>query len=92
MILSGETIRLTVQFNDFSGSPYDPEFVKLTIYDNRYTILEQHTLNLNNRLSMGSYYFDYTTPNDPTTFIYEFKGELVDNVSIARDKITTVFK
>lgn len=91
-VVAGNTVRLEVTFNDFSGVSTDQDLVKLKIYDNRYRSIEEFVMGSANKgTNNGEYFFDYLTSSNVGTFYYEWYGEKGTVKSVDRGKIETVF-
>lgn len=86
---SGNTVRLTCEFYDFSGGLSDPSSVKLRIYDYKYKLIDEYTNAT--KTEMGKYYFDYVTDENNKTYIYEWYGELEGTPSLKRGSFLTKF-
>lgn len=92
MALKGDTVRLEVRFLDFDGRFVEPEDVILNIYDEDNVAIQSIPLTVDNRVDIGTYYYDYVIPytvND--CIIYEFAGTHRTRPILARDKIQVDF-
>jgi hypothetical protein len=88
---AGNTIRLQCIFEDFDGNRVDPTTVKIIIYDHRYRMLEQAILGSGNRIDLGTYFYNYTSPkDDEERIIYEWSGEIDGFVSLKRATFSTI--
>ena len=90
-IQAGNTVRFTCKFYDPSGNLTTPTSIKLTLYDYQYNKLSEFPLTDANRIEMGLYFFDYTTPNEEKKYIYEWYGMVNGFPSIKRETFTTFF-
>ncbi|MBS3679948.1 hypothetical protein KGF86_06965 [Ornithinibacillus massiliensis] len=91
MILSGDTVRLQVQFKTFTGQAIDPTDITLSIYDSTKQQIEQFKLDDTNKNDVGVYYFDYVTPDDKQDIIFEFKGVHNNLPIVVRDSLKIKF-
>jgi hypothetical protein len=79
--LSGNSIRIQATFKDMNGVLVEPTSSKLIVYDNAYKKLSEYTPL--NKLSSGTYFYDYKTPTEQTdkTYFCEISG-IVDGVEV----------
>jgi len=89
--LTGTTIRFIGEFRDFDGNLIDITFPKVTIYNQRYTVMEEHQLNDSNKLETGKYFFDYVSDEKAQRIIYEFYGEIDGSPALDRKSFVTRF-
>lgn len=86
MAKTGDTVRLTASFYDFSDVLADPTDIKITVYDGKRNKLVDAATAI--KSSTGVYYYDYTLPStgfDP--LIYEFSGTLEGTTVLGRSTI-----
>ena len=89
---SGNLIRLHAQFKDFDGQPVEPSLVRVIIYDNKYTKLEELTVQKQEGLGVGEYVLDYiSSPLMKGSYFYEWYGEIEGAPSLRRDTFTLGF-
>lgn len=95
-IFNGDTVRVKATFRDWApansvGALIDPDGQAATIavYDSEMNQLETGNAV---RESVGSFYFDWTSPQDEGTFFFEFKGLFNTKPQIARHKFTVRFR
>jgi hypothetical protein len=92
--IAGDTIRLLCTFKDFSGSLATPTLISVKIYDQKYTLINTYSVDLNaNKVSVGNYFYDYTIP---TTYVnsslyYEWYSEYNGVPSLNRGQFQVVF-
>lgn len=87
---SGQTVRLSCEFNNFKGEPVDPEIVKVIIYDEKYNKITDYSLGANSKTDVGKYFFDYKTdPNKEQRVYYEWYGEINGNPALKRSSFRT---
>jgi hypothetical protein len=89
--LTGNTVRLTATFKDNGGQLKDPNLIKVIFYNYRFEKIEEFVLGSANKVSIGQYFFDYTTPRDEMKIYYEFYGEIAGNPAIQRNGFKTKF-
>ena len=91
-IFNNNTIRFEAKFYDFDDKLVDPSLVKMIFYDYKQNKMSEHVLAPANRVSVGSYFFDYTFEIAPKEIIYyEWYSEIDSKVSLYRDKIVFSF-
>lgn len=83
-----DTVRLVVQFRDFSGNSIVPEDIKLVVYDSKQEILEKVTVGITDN-GNGNYYYDYVAPD--SDFIFEFSGIYNNKPVLSRQLIQVKF-
>lgn len=88
---SGNTVRLLGEFYDFNGELKDPQLIKVVIYDYKYNIVDTVPIGDANRLSVGKYYYDFSTKKESDKYIYEWYGEIDGNPSLDRRVFMTKF-
>ena len=95
-IFTGDTVRVKAAFRDWAptgstGALIDPDgqAATITVYDS-----EGNQLSTGNsiRESVGSYYYDWTSPVTEGVFYFEFKGLFSLAPQIARQKFTVRFR
>lgn len=91
---SGDTIRLLCTFKDFSDQLTDPSLINVKIYDQKYLMIDTISVPLlSNKLSIGSYFYDYVIPalylNQ--TLYYEWYAEINGLPSLNRGSFQVVF-
>ncbi|KZZ85647.1 hypothetical protein [Bacillus sp. SJS] len=93
MVLSGDTVRLKVEFKSFSGNLVDPENVELCIYDMTGLHLETIPIADSNREKVGVYFYDYETTASGLneSFVFEFAGSYNNKPILARGKVKVQF-
>lgn len=89
--LCGSTVRLVGEFFDFENNPTDITLPKVIIYDYRYNKVSEITLDNNNKLGVGIYFYDFVTDMVEKTLIYEFYGELNGSPALDRNSFTSKF-
>ncbi len=92
--LTGDTVRIQVSFKDNLNALADPDsneafFSVYDAEDTALTIVDEVTAT---RSSQGVYYYDYTTPDDPTKLIVEMKGLFSALPQVERATIRVKFK
>ncbi|USK86162.1 hypothetical protein [Peribacillus asahii] len=90
-MLSGDSIRLKVNFKDFAGKAVNPVSLTLTIYDTNQMQIEQFTLDDANKLDVGVYFYDYVPASELNEFIFEFAGSVNNKPILARDTVKVKF-
>jgi len=81
--LSGNTVRLTAQFETVDGIQVEPTSVKLVVYDGDKSELLPATIVAPS--GVGFYQYDYVVPDDATgPLSYEFNGELAGKPILGR--------
>ena len=90
---TGNTIRLRGTFNNNAGTPTDPDVPTVRVYDNFYTLLGEFILGTANRISTGTYQYDYTIPSGTIdkVYYYEFYGEYSGVPALNRGKFLAKF-
>ncbi|MHA6251950.1 hypothetical protein [Oceanobacillus sp. CAU 1775] len=78
-------------FKSITGQSVDPTDVTLTIYDTTEEVIEQFELNEDNRSEVGVYFYDYVTPTDKDTVVFEYKGIHNSNPIIVRNTLQIKF-
>ena len=91
MIYQGDTVRLKINFRNFSGVNVDPTEIKLTIYDMYKNQMEQFILDDANKENVGVYFYDYTPATELSEFIFEFSGLYNGNPTVVRDSLQIKF-
>lgn len=100
MALAGDTVQLQVKFKTFDGTVIEPTNVKLKIYLptslGTFDLINTIPLSNDEKVSVGEYKYDYTTPSDLDTsqvsyLVYEFSGLVQDSITLARGKINIRF-
>ena len=91
MIYQGDTVRLKVNFRNFSGINVDPTETKLTIYDMYKNQMEQFILDDANKENVGVYFYDYTPATELSDFIFEFSGLYNNHPTVVRDSLKIKF-
>lgn len=93
-VLSGNTIRLYSYFYDLNNPTQliDPDEVVFTVYDQKWTKVSETVLSAVNKISLGVYFYDYTTPTDFKigVYNYEFKGIVGGKPSLNRDDFKVI--
>ena len=88
MQLTGDTVKLHVEFNDFDGNLIDPTQITLKIYDINQTLISGPTeINATDKISTGIYEHNYIIPDQQTTIYYEFTGNPSGLQAVARGVI-----
>lgn len=87
VIVSGSTARLSCKFTNFKGEVSDPDIVKLTVYDYKYRVLQEHTVTEKDEI--GEYVHYLITNVKPQTYIVEWYGEIDGFPSIHREQFIT---
>lgn len=87
-----DTIRVRAIFRDWApegeeGILLSPTSVTVNIYDGEQAPIQQNLSALND--STGSYYYDWTLPDEPGTYYIEFIGDVNGKPQVAREKIKT---
>jgi len=90
-MLSGDSIRLKVNFKTFTGQPVNPVNLTLTIYKTEQTQIEQFTLDDTNKLDVGVYFYDYVPASELNEFIFEFAGTYNDKPILSRGQVKVKF-
>ena len=90
-MLKGDTIRLKVNFKDFTGKAVMPVDVKLTIYNTDQTQIEQFLLDDTNNEKLGVFFYDYVPANELSEFIFEFIGMVNNKPILSRDMVKIKF-
>lgn len=90
-ILTGNTVRLEAEFTNLEGQPIDPSFVRVVIYDKQYREILNTQLGEGNKTGVGKYFFNFTTPINPSSYIYEFNGEMDGFPILDRARFQTEF-
>jgi len=90
-MLSGDSIRLKVNFKTFTGQPVNPVNPTLTIYKTEQTQIEQFTLDDTNKLDVGVYFYDYVPASELNEFIFEFAGTYNDKPILSRGQVKVKF-
>jgi hypothetical protein len=84
----GTTVRLECTFYNFDDNKFDPDIVKIKIYDSKYNvILEEEGV----KRSQGEYWFDHVTDSKAQTLYYEWYGEIDGKPTIKRGQFMTRF-
>ena len=91
MIYQGDTVRLKVNFRNFSGINVDPTEIKLIVYDMYKNQIEQFILSDANKENIGIYFYDYTPATELSDFIFEFSGLYNGNPTVVRDSLKIKF-
>ena len=91
MIYQGDTVRLKVNFRNFSGINVDPTEIKLIVYDMYKNQIEQFILSDANKENIGIYFYDYTPATELSDFIFEFSGLYNGNPTVVRDSLQIKF-
>lgn len=91
MALKGDTVRLEVQFQSYTGTPVDPSNRKLNIYNKHNKLIESIDLTDDDRFEVGNYMYDYTLPYGYDSIIYEFFGTYEGKPILARERIGVKF-
>ena len=89
--LSGDTIVLVGEFKDLDGEPIEVFKPTVSIYDNRYRRINEFSLSGIHTKETGKYEFHYTTSEKAGIYIYEFKGEVENYVTLNRKAFELVF-
>lgn len=75
MAITGDTVRLTATFKDFSNNLVDPTTVVVQMYgSNKEKLGDPVTLDSGHRVSQGVYKYDYTIPSGHKKLYCEFTG------------------
>ena len=90
-MLKGDTVRLKVNFKDFTGKAVNPVDVKLTIYNESQLQIEQFLLDDAHKESVGVFFYDYVPDNELNEFIFEFVGSVNNKPILARDSVKIKF-
>ena len=91
MAISGDTVRLTATFKDFSDALVDPTSIAIKFYDpSKIQIGETVTTDIVND-SPGVYHYDYTIPTGYKKIYYEWGGTIDSKPSVERDIIQITF-
>jgi hypothetical protein len=86
---SGDTVRLTAEFKNWSGSFASPSNVTVKIYDASRTIIHTGTAV---QSEVGKFYYDYTLPDTRGgELTFEFAGILEGSPILGRAKIDRRF-
>ena len=95
-VLSGNTIRLYSYFYDMENPNklIDPDEIIFTLYDQKWSKISETILSIENKKSLGVYFYDYITPSDlkMSFYNYEFKGLISGKPSLNRDDFKVVPK
>lgn len=88
----GDTIRIRGTFRDWAeegqvGVIVDPTEVAVNIYNADRSVLQADLTAINE--ATGTYYYDWTLPDEPGTFYIEFTGLVAGKVQKTRHKIKT---
>lgn len=92
--LAGNTVRFYCDFYNFAKAKTDPSLIKFKIYDSKYELLEEISLNLvTSKISTGSYFYNFIVPMEYLNkrFYYEFYAEIEGLPSIYRDEFYVNF-
>jgi len=88
MITIGDTVRLKVEFKNWTGVLASPEDVKLKLYRSKNEPIGT-TIDVE-PVSTGKYQYDWTVPADASKLIYfEYSGTLEGKSITGRMKIAT---
>ena len=93
-LLSGNTYRFFCDFYNFAGALADPSLIKFKIYDAKYQLESEVSVNMvSNKIRTGKYFYDYIIPTEDLDkkFYFEFYGELEGKPSIYRDEFIVKF-
>lgn len=90
MAFVGDTVRLKCVFKTFDGLLIDPSDISLTIYDKAKNVLETIPIGIDNKESVGKYFYDYT-PLELNEFIFEFKGSFNNKPILCRGQFGVKF-
>jgi len=90
-MLKGDTVRLKVNFKDFTGKAVNPVDVKLTIYNESQLQIEQFLLDDAHKESVGVFFYDYVPATELNEFIFEFAGMVNNKPILSRDSVKIKF-
>ncbi|MGM7635499.1 hypothetical protein [Bacillus sp. Hm123] len=90
-MFKGDTVRLKVHFKNALSQSIDPEDVKLTIYKNDHTKIEEFILDDTNKEKLGVYFYDYVPAYELNEFIFEFVGSVNNKPILVRDTVRLKF-
>jgi hypothetical protein len=86
IILDGDTVKLRATFHDWDDVPSDPDLVSLIFYDERFNQINAISLGADDRLDVGSYFYDYT-PTQTGNFYIEWYSETGGLPSLKRERV-----
>lgn len=87
----GNTIRFECKFHNFEGQMVDPNVIKVIIYNSKYEQIHTTVIGLANKISVGEYFYDYTTDKKEQKLYYEWYGEIDGKPSLKRGTFMTKF-
>jgi hypothetical protein len=88
MVITGDTIRLKVEFKNWAGILASPNDVKLKIYLVKNIARDELIEEINvDPISVGKYQYDYTIPVGAGSIFYEFSGTLEDKQVLGRAEL-----
>ncbi|WP_235815159.1 hypothetical protein [Neobacillus vireti] len=82
---------MKVHFNNINGQSVDPTDIKLTIYKNDKTKIEEIAIKDSDKKSVGVYFYDYVPASELNEFIFEFAGSVNNKPILARAKVEVKF-
>ena len=92
MAISGDTVRLTAIFKDFSDSLVDPELIMVKFYDAQKVQLGEPIFGEEIvKDAPGVYHYDYIVPDGHRKIYYEWLGMINDKPSVERDIMQITF-
>jgi len=86
MPLLGNTIRISAAFEDMDGDATAVDDVTIVLYGRDRNVVEEISEGIESG-ETGSYYYDYTLPDEPTIYYYEVQGKLAGNTLLGREII-----
>lgn len=87
-MFANDTVLLQVHFKDYEGKSINPSDIRLTIYSDDETLIEEITEGIINP-STGKYEYEYTATN--SDFIFEFSGFFNGKKVLARQRVKVKF-
>jgi hypothetical protein len=86
------TIRLNASFSTFEDVLADPTDISLNMYTYPAgDVVLNVSGSMITRKSVGLYYYDYTIPNGPGKYVYEWKGVLEGSDIVNRGTVNREF-